>query len=77
MKESSTDRNKSRRKTPWDKRPELTPTQEFISKQYEEHYMQRHPKLEETGEVELSTRLHLSKAHTAVAQSFKSTDIPE
>ncbi len=53
MKESKTDRNKSRRKTPWDKLPELTPTQKFISKQYEEHYMQRHPKLEETGEVEL------------------------
>ena len=47
----SIDRNKSRRKTPWDNHSELTPTQEFISKQYEEHYMQRHPKLGETGEV--------------------------
>ena len=53
MKKIATDRNKSRRKTPWDALAELTPMQEFISKQYEEHYMQRHPKLDETGEVEL------------------------
>ena len=53
MDKKNTDRNKSRRKTPWDKASGLTPTQEFISKQYEEHYMQRHPKLEDTGEVEL------------------------
>lgn len=53
MKRDNADRNKSRRKTPWDGFNELTPTQEFISKQYEDHYMQRHPRLEETGEVEL------------------------
>lgn len=53
MRNKNTDRNKSRRKTPWDDLSELTPTQDFISRQYEEHYIQRHPKLEETGEVEL------------------------
>ena len=53
MKKRTTDRNKSRRKTPWDDLSNLTPMQDFISKQYKEHYMQRHPKLEETGEVDL------------------------
>ncbi len=53
MKRNHSERNKSRRKTPWDGNSELTPMQSFISRQYEEHYMQRHPKLDETGEVDL------------------------
>ena len=52
MKHTS-DRYKSRLKTPWDLEAELTASQSFISRHYKEHYMQRHPKLEETGEVEL------------------------
>ena len=48
-----TDRYKSRKATPWDGKENITPSQSFISKQYKEHYMQRHPRLEETGEVEL------------------------
>ena len=47
------DRYKSRQITPWDNESELTPSQAFITRHYKEHYMQRHPKLEETGEVEL------------------------
>ncbi len=43
----------SRRKTPWENSKELTPLQKFISDNYKEHYMQRHPQLSETGEVEL------------------------
>jgi transposase-like protein len=42
---------KSRRKTPWDGEAELTPTQEFLLKHYQEHYAARHPKLSETGEA--------------------------
>ncbi len=53
MERNHSERNKSRRKTPWDGNSELTPMQSFISRQYEEHYMQRHPKLDETGEVDL------------------------
>lgn len=49
----ATDRYKSRKATPWDGKENITPSQSFISKQYKEHYMQRHPRLEETGEVEL------------------------
>lgn len=61
MRRNHSERNKSRRKTPWGEGIELTPTQAFISRQYEEHYMQRHPKLEETGEVELINSFHPSK----------------
>ena len=51
--EGTTDRYKSRKATPWDGKENIPPSQRFISKQYKEHYMQRHPRLEETGEVEL------------------------
>lgn len=47
------DRYKSRRITPWEDEKELTPSQNFISTHYKEHYEQRHPRLEETGEVDL------------------------
>lgn len=47
------DKAKSRRITPWHDKADLTSTQAFISRHYEEHYMQKHPKLEDTGEVEL------------------------
>lgn len=52
MKQKS-ERYKSRRKTPWEEKENLTPTQEFITRNYKEHYMQRHPALTETGEVEM------------------------
>ena len=52
MKDRS-NRYRSRKITPWDGEESLTPSQRFISRQYKEHYMQRHPRLEETGEVEL------------------------
>lgn len=44
---------RSRRKTPWDKKEELTPTQEFLMTHYREHYEARHPKLSETGEASM------------------------
>jgi transposase-like protein len=44
---------KSRRKTPWDLKEEVTPTQEFLRRHYKEHYEARHPKLSATGEAEL------------------------
>ena len=47
------ERYASRRGTPWDDNATLTPTQAFIARNYEEHYMQRHPMLSETGEVEM------------------------
>ena len=44
---------KSRRKTPWDGKTELTPTQEFLRTHYKKHYEARHPKLSTTGEAEM------------------------
>lgn len=44
---------KSRRKTPWDGSNEMTATQEFLHRTYQEHYQQRHPPLRETGEAEM------------------------
>jgi hypothetical protein len=43
----------SRRVTPWDDKQEKTPTQEFLSKLYKEHYIARHPPLNTTGEENL------------------------
>lgn len=47
------ERYKSRRGTPWEDNAELTASQQFITQVNMEHYMQRHPALEKTGEVEL------------------------
>ena len=54
------ERYASRRGTPWDDKVELTPTQAFIAKTYEEHYMQRHPMLSETGEVSVKESVRAS-----------------
>lgn len=43
----------SRRKTPWGNNDEMTPTQRFLSEQYESHYKERHPVLRDTGEASL------------------------
>lgn len=43
----------NRRKTPWSDNKTMTPTQQFLSDQYETHYQQRHPALKETGESDL------------------------
>ncbi len=43
----------SRRVTVWDEVSELTETQSFIKAKIEEHYDQRHPKLQDSGEVGL------------------------
>ena len=43
----------SRRKTPWDSKDDLTPTQQFLRTHYHERYIARHPNLSETGESEL------------------------
>ena len=48
----------------------LTPTQKFISRQYEEHYMQKHPRLDETGEFELINSFHPSKCSFCGSEKF-------
>ncbi len=44
-------RNKSRRKTPWDKKTELTATQEYLKMHYVARYEERHPRLADAGEA--------------------------
>lgn len=70
MSRRRTERNKSRRKTPWEGKAELTPTQEFITRQYKEHYMQRHPKLDETGEVALINSFRPNKCPFCGSEKF-------
>lgn len=43
----------SHRSTVWESKDTLTHTQSCIKDTVEEHYTQRHPKLNESGEVEL------------------------
>lgn len=43
----------SRKETPWDRSANMTPTQEFIKLNYQEHYRQRHPALADTGEASM------------------------
>lgn len=43
----------SRRTTPWDSIADKTPTQKFLYDLYQEHYKERHPPLNTTGEEKL------------------------
>ncbi len=43
----------SRRTTPWDSVTEKTPTQQFLYDLYQDHYNERHPALNTTGEEKL------------------------
>ncbi len=61
----------SRRKTPWKNSEELTPLQKFISDNYKEHYMQRHPQLSETGEVELINSIEPVKCPFCGSEKFQ------
>lgn len=48
-----TSKSKSRRETPWDTYPSLTPTQSFLREHYLSRYKDRHPKLTDTQEERL------------------------
>lgn len=43
----------SRRTTPWDDITDKTPTQQFLYELYQDHYKERHPALNTTGEEKL------------------------
>lgn len=46
-------RNQSRRITPWDDAPNMTPVQKFIYRHYNENYDEKHPTLRSTHEAEM------------------------
>jgi len=43
----------SRKKTPWEGNPELTPTQAFLKKNYIEHYEERHLSISDSDEASM------------------------
>lgn len=47
------DRAKSRRKTPWDEENDLTGTQEFLRRNYERYYADRHLAVSESDEADM------------------------
>ena len=49
----STNRSKSRKKTPWDDLSDITVIQEYLQMHYVARYEQRHPKIKDSGEAEL------------------------
>ena len=53
MKEKQMTVSSSRKKTPWDEKDDLTPTESFIKSNYQSHYDEKHPRLGETNEADL------------------------
>jgi len=51
MRKSET--QKSRRKTPWDGKEKLTPTQRFLKENYDMRYENHHRKISESGEADM------------------------
>lgn len=49
----------SKRRTPWDGKEDLSPTQSFIKSNYLDTYYNRHPILKETNEAELLNSLNV------------------
>ena len=46
-------RSRSRKRTPWDNKTELTATQEYVQMHYITRYEDRHPKLKDDGESDM------------------------
>lgn len=65
--------NKSRRKTPWDKtaKSEMTATQTFLQKSYDEDYRRHHMAVEDSGEAELVNSYKPSKCPFCNSLKFK------
>ena len=46
-------KQKSRKRTPWEGKEKLTPTQTFLKENYDRFYAERHRKIENSGEAEM------------------------
>ncbi len=64
-------KNESRRITIWEGKNDLTQTQSFIKGKIEEHYAQRHPKLNESGEAELINSFMPAKCPFCNSDKFR------
>jgi len=63
--------NKSRRKTPWDGKCEMTPTQAFLKEHYDEDYKRHHISVSDSGETELVNSYKPSKCPFCSSTKFK------
>ena len=62
---------KSRRKTPWDDRTDLTATHTFLMEYYEMHYSQRHIAVGESGETDLINSYVPAQCPYCKSEKFK------
>ena len=62
---------KSRRATPWDGGDELTPTQEFLKRYYDEHYSDRHQHVADSGEADMINSFTPAKCPFCGSERFK------
>lgn len=65
------ERDRSRRKTIWDGKSDLTDTQSFIQSKIIEHYEQRHPDLSDSGEANLINSFAPAKCPYCGSEHFK------
>lgn len=63
-------RHKSRRRTPWDKNEELSPTQEFLKMHYLTRYEERHPTIAGADEAAMINSYLPEKRPFCGSQSF-------
>jgi hypothetical protein len=62
--------HQSHRKTPWDGKTDLTPTQAFLKRQYQTHYEERHRKVSESGEADIVNSFTPSKCPFCGSEKF-------
>jgi len=64
-------KQKSRKKTPWEGKEKLTPTQTFLKENYDTFYAERHRKIEDSGEAEMINSYVPSKCAFCKNEKFK------
>ena len=64
-------KHKSRRRTPWEEKVELTASQEFLKHHYELYYADRHRKVEASGEAEMINSYIPLNSRYCEAEKFK------
>ena len=64
-------RRESRRTTPWDDKNDMTPTQEFLKRYYDEHYANRHQNVENSGETTMINSFAPTKCPFCGSARFK------
>ena len=71
----STNRSKSRKKSPWDDLSDITVIQEYLQMHYVARYEQRHPKIKDSGEAELINSFQPNKCPFAKQRTLLKSDL--